>query len=58
VIGCWRVLERKLPKGLLWRVRLFESPRNFVDYYGAAAPDGIPEAAANGRAPARRRTAR
>lgn len=36
-IGCWRVLERRLPRGLLWRVRLFESPRNSVDYYG---PDG------------------
>jgi 6-pyruvoyltetrahydropterin/6-carboxytetrahydropterin synthase len=57
-IGCWRVLERRLPKGLLWRVRLFESPRNFVDFYGAAAPNGVPEAAGNGRAPARRRRPR
>jgi 6-pyruvoyltetrahydropterin/6-carboxytetrahydropterin synthase len=40
-IGCWRVLERKLPRGLLWRVRLFESPRNSVDYYGpGGGPDG------------------
>jgi len=33
-IGCWRVLERRLPRGLLWRVRLYESPRNFVDFHG------------------------
>jgi len=33
-VGCWEVLERKLLHGLLHRVRLFESPRNFVDYYG------------------------
>ncbi len=34
-VGCWRVLERRLPEGLLHRVRLYESPRNFVDFYGA-----------------------
>jgi len=33
-VACWRVLERRLPRGLLHRVRLFESSRNFVDYDG------------------------
>ena len=33
-VGCWSVLEKKLPRGLLHRVRLFESERNFVEYYG------------------------
>ena len=37
-VGCWRVLERRLPAGLLHRVRLYESPRNFVDFYGVYAP--------------------
>ena len=35
-IACWRVLAAKLPAGLLHRVRLYESERNFVDYYGPA----------------------
>ncbi|MBL8840613.1 MAG: 6-carboxytetrahydropterin synthase [Planctomycetes bacterium] len=51
-VGCWRVLERRLPAGLLHRVRLYESPRKFVDFYGASAPRnaGVPlaGAAANG----------
>jgi len=33
-VGCWRVLDRRLPRGLLHRVRLYESPRNFVDFHG------------------------
>jgi 6-pyruvoyltetrahydropterin/6-carboxytetrahydropterin synthase len=57
-IGCWRVLERRLPRNLLWRVRLFESPRNFVDYYGRAAPAGIPDAPPRLRRRAAPRTAR
>jgi 6-pyruvoyltetrahydropterin/6-carboxytetrahydropterin synthase len=36
-IGCWGVLERRLPRGLLHRVRLYESPRNYVDYFGSHA---------------------
>ena len=41
---CFEVLEGHLPAGLLYRVRLYESPRNFADYYG---PDGPREL--NGR---------
>jgi 6-pyruvoyltetrahydropterin/6-carboxytetrahydropterin synthase len=38
-IACWSVLERRLG-GLLQRVRLYESPRNFVDYFGPRALNG------------------
>jgi 6-pyruvoyltetrahydropterin/6-carboxytetrahydropterin synthase len=37
-MGCFEVLDRALPGGLLYRVRLYESPRNFVDYYGSGGP--------------------
>jgi len=30
----FEVLEPRLPQGTLHRVRLYESPRNFADYYG------------------------
>jgi 6-pyruvoyltetrahydropterin/6-carboxytetrahydropterin synthase len=30
----WSRLEHKLPRGLLKRVRLWETPRNWVDYEG------------------------
>ncbi len=39
-IAFWRRLEPALPAGRLHRVRLFETPRNFVDYYG---PEGRPD---------------
>jgi len=39
-IAFWRRLEKHIPSGRLHRVRLFETPRNFVDYYG---PNGGPE---------------
>jgi len=35
-IAFWRRLEKHVPSGRLHRVRLFETPRNFVDYYGPA----------------------
>lgn len=38
-IAFWRRLENHLPAGRLYRVRLFETPRNFVDYFG---PAGVP----------------
>jgi 6-pyruvoyltetrahydropterin/6-carboxytetrahydropterin synthase len=43
-VACWNVLDRRLPRGLLHRVRLFESPRNFVDYLGPStrARNGVP----------------
>ncbi len=33
-IAFWRRLEGALPAGRLHRVRLYETPRNFVDFYG------------------------
>ena len=39
-IAFWRRLEAHLPAGRLHRVRLFETPRNFVDYYGPAGNAG------------------
>ncbi len=38
-IAFWRRLEKHLPAGRLHRIRLFETPRNFVDYFG---PHGAP----------------
>ncbi len=42
VIEIWKILEDKLPgitsRGKLYRVRLFETPRNFVEYFGDKAP--------------------
>ena len=35
---CFEVLEKHLPPGTLYRVRLYESPRNFADYYGPEGP--------------------
>jgi 6-pyruvoyltetrahydropterin/6-carboxytetrahydropterin synthase len=39
VIAFWRQIEPLLPSGRLHRVRLFETPRNFADYYGPDAAD-------------------
>ena len=33
-ISIWERLEAHVESGLLYRVRLFENERNFVDYYG------------------------
>ena len=38
-IAFWRRIEPALPAGRLHRVRLFETPRNFVDFYGS---EGVP----------------
>ncbi len=34
VISIWERLEEHFESGLLYRVRLFENDRNFVDYFG------------------------
>ena len=36
----WRLLEPKIRRGKLHRVRLYESPELFVDCYGAAGGNG------------------
>jgi 6-pyruvoyltetrahydropterin/6-carboxytetrahydropterin synthase len=36
-IAFWQRLEKHLPAGRLHRVRLYETPRNFVDYHGPGA---------------------
>ncbi|MEW6742894.1 MAG: 6-carboxytetrahydropterin synthase [Planctomycetota bacterium] len=33
-IAIWERLAPHLPENLLWRVRLWETARNYVDYYG------------------------
>jgi 6-pyruvoyltetrahydropterin/6-carboxytetrahydropterin synthase len=39
VIAFWREIEPHLPRGArLHRVRLFETPRNFADFYGPNPP--------------------
>jgi 6-pyruvoyltetrahydropterin/6-carboxytetrahydropterin synthase len=42
VIEIWKILEAKLPSitshGKLYRLRLYETPRNFVEYFGDNAP--------------------
>jgi 6-pyruvoyltetrahydropterin/6-carboxytetrahydropterin synthase len=39
VIAFWREIEPHLPRGArLYRVRLFETPRNFADFYGPNPP--------------------
>lgn len=34
-VACWNVLAPHLAPARLHRVRLWETPRNFVDYYGS-----------------------
>ncbi|HEX2100473.1 MAG TPA: 6-carboxytetrahydropterin synthase [Candidatus Synoicihabitans sp.] len=34
VIAFWERIAPRLPRGRLYRVRLFETPRNYADYYG------------------------
>lgn len=38
VISFWRQIESHLPAGRLHRVRLYETPRNYAEYYGPGAP--------------------
>ena len=38
VIAFWQEIERRLTMGRLHRVRLFETPRNYAEYYGPDAP--------------------
>jgi 6-pyruvoyltetrahydropterin/6-carboxytetrahydropterin synthase len=33
-IYCWRTLQAEIPAGRLLRIRLWETPRNYVDYEG------------------------
>jgi 6-pyruvoyltetrahydropterin/6-carboxytetrahydropterin synthase len=33
-VAIWNQLEDKLPSGELHCVRLYETPRNYVEYYG------------------------
>jgi 6-pyruvoyltetrahydropterin/6-carboxytetrahydropterin synthase len=33
-IYCWQVLAPEIPTGRLLRIRLWETPRNYVDYQG------------------------
>ncbi len=37
VIAFWQRLSPRLPSGQLHRIRLYETERNFADYYGPAA---------------------
>ena len=37
VIAFWQVLEPLIPSGRLYRVRLYETPRNFAEYCGERA---------------------
>ncbi|QYM78227.1 6-carboxytetrahydropterin synthase [Horticoccus luteus] len=37
-IAFWNEIEPALPAGRLHRLRLYETPRNFVEYFGAQAP--------------------
>jgi 6-pyruvoyltetrahydropterin/6-carboxytetrahydropterin synthase len=39
VIAFWNEIEPHLPSGKLHRVRLYETERNFADYYGNQARD-------------------
>ena len=34
VVGCWRVLERRVAPGRLRRLRLWETENNYVEYDG------------------------
>lgn len=38
VIAFWGEIEPLLPAGKLHRVRLYETPRNFADFYGPGVP--------------------
>ena len=38
VIAFWNEIEPLVPSGRLYRVRLYETPRNFADYFGPNPP--------------------
>lgn len=38
VIAFWQQLEPHLPAGKLFRIRLFETERNYAEYFGPYAP--------------------
>ena len=38
VIAFWNEIEPALPSGRLYRVRLYETPRNFAEYFGPTPP--------------------
>jgi len=38
VIAFWQQLEHHLPTGKLFRIRLFETERNYAEYFGPHAP--------------------
>jgi 6-pyruvoyltetrahydropterin/6-carboxytetrahydropterin synthase len=38
VIAFWNQIEPRLPTGRLYRVRLYETPRNFAEYFGPNPP--------------------
>lgn len=38
VIAFWQQIEPLIPSGRLHRVRLYETPRNFAEYFGPDAP--------------------
>lgn len=42
VIAFWRRIAPRLPAGELHRIRLFETPRNFADYYGPVSRSAAP----------------
>jgi 6-pyruvoyltetrahydropterin/6-carboxytetrahydropterin synthase len=37
VIAFWGQIEPRIPKGLLYSVKLYETPRNFAEYHGPSA---------------------
>ena len=41
VISIWECLAEYIDAEILFRIRLYENERNFVDYYGEN-PDGVP----------------
>jgi 6-pyruvoyltetrahydropterin/6-carboxytetrahydropterin synthase len=42
VIAFWNEIEPRIPSGRLHRVRLYETPRNFADYFGPSTPPRTP----------------
>lgn len=46
VMAAWEVLEPVFPHGMLFRLRLHETDRNAVEYFGPARSDGMPDDAA------------
>jgi 6-pyruvoyltetrahydropterin/6-carboxytetrahydropterin synthase len=40
-VAFWSRLEPHLHDARLWRIRLYETPRNWVDYYGPGGPPPV-----------------